>query len=225
MRVRVVALSVLAVLFLVLSGTGLATAAPPSSPPRAVTSLTVVDHGPESASAVLNLTFTHPVPERQVRDVVAQIGGDPDSVVVDGQSATASMEPGDEMVAMAGPTGQGPPCGSGNTWFDSQGTFNLQHQCGWTTVPWSWKMKSTLQASVVGAVSERGMDWWKNGVKQARQAPHLNYPANYTFHGTFSGAPTGTRIAYENMVSWRHNTAGGGNAVVSLGGQFYYYYW
>ena len=222
---RAVALFLLSFVLLAFTGTGLGNAAPPESRPRTITSLTVVEDDSEVASTVLSLGFAEPINQRELREAVAAVGGDPTSVVIDGPAATASGNSTGEVGAMAGPSGQGLPCGSGNTWYDSNGKFNLQHQCGWTTVPWSWTMNSNLHPTVVGTVYERGMDWWKNGVKQPRQAPHTDAWPNYIFHGTFSGSPTGTRIAYEDVITWRHNVAGGGTATLRLAGNFYYYYW
>jgi hypothetical protein len=34
-------------------------------------------------------------------------------------------------------------------------------------------------------VTERGLDWWVNGSRKPRQAPHV-VPCSYIFHGTFT---------------------------------------
>lgn len=111
-------------------------------------------------------------------------------------------------------------CNSYRSWSDGNGRFTLQRACGGTTAPWGFKLSATVAASVVGFVQERGMSWTKNGISQSRQSSHLELPS-YQFHGSFSGL-TGARdrVVWHDVLTWRHNISGGGNATLTVSGAF-----
>ena len=99
------------------------------------------------------------------------------------------------------------------------GEFTLQHQCGSTTAPWGYQIAPQLRAIAITPVTEQGVDWTRNGVKQSRLSPHVE-AADYIFHGTFPGSPDGTTITYSDHYAFRHGAGGGGNVDISIKGAF-----
>lgn len=106
-------------------------------------------------------------------------------------------------------------------WTDAGGTFTLQRACNQTQAPWSFRLNPAVQATIVGNVSEVGMIWHLSGVPQGQQAPHINVPPSYIFHGTFN--PVGSRqiVEYVNEISGRHG-GGGGDIAVEFSGRWAY---
>lgn len=105
---------------------------------------------------------------------------------------------------------------------DSDGTYTVQHACGGSTAPWGFKLSSSIRSIVVGNVAESGMSWYKNYGKQPTQASHLVDPA-YQFHGTYNPVRMNDKVNYSDSFSFRHNVGGGGSAVVSISGAWYFY--
>ena len=71
---------------------------------------------------------------------------------------------------------------------------------------------------MAGNVNEEGMRWYRNGSFVQRNTGHYNVIPNYTFHGTYTQVYSGTRIAYDDRISFRHNIGGGGDAAINLAG-------
>lgn len=123
------------------------------------------------------------------------------------------------VVEVAGPTGENLLCDKFYGFADEGGQFTLQHRCGGNTVPWGYRIAEPLRAIAVTPVTERGVDWTKNGVVQTRLSPHTE-AADYFFHGTFPDSPDGTTITYTDRYSFRHNVSGGGEVNIDIKGAF-----
>jgi hypothetical protein len=119
----------------------------------------------------------------------------------------------------AGPAGESLLCDRFYAFGDQAGEFTLQHRCGSTTAPWGYQIAPQLRAIAITPVTEQGVDWTRNGVKQSRLSPHVE-AADYIFHGTFPGSPDGTTITYSDHYSFRHGAGGGGNVDISIKGAF-----
>lgn len=103
---------------------------------------------------------------------------------------------------------------------DPVGTYTVQRQCGVQSAPWSFQFSPGAQKIPAGSVSEQGMDWWVNGTKMPRQAPHSFYPSNYVFHGTYSGVRKKDRLRYYDLFNWTDKTGNPGGAVIKGNYQF-----
>jgi hypothetical protein len=122
-------------------------------------------------------------------------------------------------VRAAGPEGEVLLCDKFYAFADDAGEFTLQHQCGGNTAPWGYRIAGPLRAIAVTPVTEQGLDWTRNGVRQPRMSPHVE-GADYIFHGTFPNSPDGTAITYEDHYSYRHGMDGGGDVNISVKGEF-----
>lgn len=202
-----------------------------------IRTLVIESHGEGASNSSLKLSFDAPIDTVGAARALASIGADPASLVVSGSNASAVTEtvmtaksmpssvpvvrqPQQLNALTSGPSGGvNLRCNYYYRWSDGNGTFTLQHACGGTTAPWSFKISSALQAIAASTVRESGMAWSKNGVSMPRQAPHV-VAANYLFHGTYDPAPDGSHILYQDTFSFRHNVGGGGDALVSINGDF-----
>jgi hypothetical protein len=102
----------------------------------------------------------------------------------------------------------------------NEGRFTLAYNCfgGYGTLPWSFRLSPQVQAIVVGNVNEDGLWWWRNGVRQAKNAPHPNAPRNYLFHGTLNPVYHYNHVQYQDYISFRHNIGPGGRGSVTIAG-------
>lgn len=62
------------------------------------------------------------------------------------------------------------------------------------------------------------MDWYRNGVHQARQSPHVE-PKNYTFHGTFNPVRAGDGIGYSDKFSFECNVGDNCHGSITIAGE------
>lgn len=122
--------------------------------------------------------------------------------------------------ALGMPNGAVIACNRFYSFSDTLGTYTLQHACGGTATPWSFRLSGTVQATVVGTVNEPGMQWWVNGVPRPRQAAHPAVSPSYLYHGTYSSTRAGHGVAYADSFSYRHNIGSGGSATVRISGRF-----
>lgn len=110
-------------------------------------------------------------------------------------------------------------CGGSGKWSDNNGSLTLQYTCSTTDrIAWSYRISPQVQAIIVSNISEQGLDWWVNGVKKPRNAPH-NVPKDYLLHGTMSGATRGTQVDYQDYITFRHNLGGGGTGSITWAGR------
>jgi hypothetical protein len=116
------------------------------------------------------------------------------------------------------PTGQVLPCGTTNTFIDTNGTYTVQHACGSTTASWSYRLSTTACATAAGTVNEAGQTWALNGVTKPKQAPHPGVICRRVFHGTYNPACDGNSIAYSDVITWA--VPGGGVATLQYYGHF-----
>jgi hypothetical protein len=64
------------------------------------------------------------------------------------------------------------------------------------------------------------MNWTRNGVRQGRQAAHVE-PCNYQFHGSYNPGRDGDRITYSDVLTFRVSVNGTpGTATLSIRGDF-----
>ncbi|WP_328989547.1 hypothetical protein OG394_25255 [Kribbella sp. NBC_01245] len=110
-------------------------------------------------------------------------------------------------------------CGGSGRWSDTNGSLTLQYTCSTRdSLAWSYRISAAVQAIIVSNVAERGLSWWVNGVEKPRNAPH-NVHKSYLFHGTMTGATRGTRVEYQDYLSFRHNLGGGGTGSITWAGR------
>lgn len=106
---------------------------------------------------------------------------------------------------------------------DSNGRFTIQYNCnssstpGAGTLPWGYKISSSVQAIIVSPVSETGLRWWRNGYLGGQNAPHT-VPKNYQFHGTMNPVWTTDSVSYQDYMTFRHNIGPGGTASITFAG-------
>lgn len=140
------------------------------------------------------------------------------TVTVSNVGGLSSRSP---TVAPAAPSGALIHCNKGYSFPDSNGTYTIQHACGGTTAPWGFKISSSLCSIAISPVSEQGMDWTRNGVRQPRQAPHPVVPCGYQFHGTYSPARDFDKISYSDTMTFRVSVGGStGTATLNIYGSF-----
>ena len=97
------------------------------------------------------------------------------------------------------------------------GTYHIQRACGNDRAQWGWQLNPGVQAVVVGDVNERGLFWRLNGTRQGDQAPHTEYPG-YTWHGNFNGLSDGSKVTFDDELTFTHSLGTGGDATVTLSG-------
>jgi hypothetical protein len=218
--------------FALVTGTTAAQAAPTRASPRAVTKVIVetADAG-SSYSSTLTIDLDQPVPNDAARSMIKKVGGTLDSYSVSGgvarstASLTSTVRPDAAAPAhnlssvqpMGQPAGAQLLCDQDYAFSDSNGTYTIQRACTSSSAPWGYKLSTGLQAIIVSTVSESGMFWARNGVTQPLQAPHPGVSKNYQFHGTYSGCPAGTHVAYSDTFTFR---VSGGSGNVQIHGDF-----
>lgn len=107
------------------------------------------------------------------------------------------------------------------TYFDDDnGRYTIQHQCGGNTAPWGFKIAASRCAIAVSLVAEEGMNWTRNGLRQGRQASHLE-ACDYQFHGNYNPARDGDHITYSDVLTFKVNVGGTpGTATLNVRGDF-----
>ncbi len=103
------------------------------------------------------------------------------------------------------------------------GTLSLRFECFGDSgrITWGFKMSPQLRALMapaVGSVSEDGMIWFTNGVRQPKNAPHLE-DGTYFFHGTLPGVRANDKIDYQDYYECR--TADGHKGTLAVAGSLY----
>lgn len=159
----------------------------------------------EGSSLVLE--FDEPISSSMVDDVKDDLVGD---------VAEAASAPIPEATHLA--------CGDKYTRTDANGVMSFGVHCPSGTrdrsTPWGYRLSAAVQASVVGQVSEDGMWWWRSDVRQTKLAPHV-VPPDYHFHGTFRPVYDGSKVQYQDLMTWRHNIGTGGTAKLTIAGEFH----
>ena len=100
---------------------------------------------------------------------------------------------------------------------DSNGSFHLARVCSLRQLRWDFRISARIKAIIVSPVSETGLWYWINGVRQPRNSPHV-VGKTYIFHGTMSGVDTGERVQYQDYMTFRHNIGGGGTGSITFAG-------
>ena len=92
---------------------------------------------------------------------------------------------------------------------DENGTLYLRFQCfpDRGVVNWDYRLSPALVAVITSPVQERGLEWWNNGRRQSRNAPHLE-PADYRFHGTMNPVFVGDVIDHQDYFRFTVNYRG-----------------
>jgi hypothetical protein len=102
-------------------------------------------------------------------------------------------------------------CSQGDTLDDARGSVTLERFCEFRHIRWLYRISPSVRAMIVGPVTETGLWYFINGVRQSRNSPHVE-PADYSFHGTMPGVDTGQEIAYQDHLTFRHNLPPNGGA-------------
>ncbi|MGH3796564.1 MAG: hypothetical protein ACRDSP_16945 [Pseudonocardiaceae bacterium] len=108
-------------------------------------------------------------------------------------------------------------CTTGRSYTDSNGTLNLARFCDLRQLRWDYRISEGVQAIIVSPVSETGLWYFINGVRQPRNSPHVE-PRDYLFHGTMSGIDTGVTVDYQDYMTFRHNIGPGGTGSITFAG-------
>lgn len=109
-------------------------------------------------------------------------------------------------------------CGSRISRGDANGYFDIAYQCGTRrTLPWGFQLSNAVQAIVVSNVTERGLEWWRNGAFAGQNAGHVA-PKDYRFHGNMGPVYAGNHIDYQDYLTFRHNVGSGGTGSVTFAG-------
>ncbi|MDF1603987.1 hypothetical protein PZ894_10480 [Nocardioides sp. YIM 152315] len=194
-----------------------------------------------SDHSTLVLTFESDEPAHEVIDDLEAAGFDwaeadivGDDLILDSSedsassSSAASLPTASKMVQLTEPPPAGSPpspvyCNedwtSGNPAGD--GVFGTQRPCDRPGAAWYFKVGTATRSIAVGNVSERGLDWWRDGLKKTRQGYHPSVPVSYIFHGSFPGAAQSS-ISFNDVITGRHDVAGGGNFTVRYNGYLAY---
>lgn len=138
-------------------------------------------------------------------------------LTVDGKQTDLGDDPA-AVTPNGQPTGQVLPCGTPNTFIDTNGTYTVQHACGSATAAWSFRLTTAACATATGTVNEAGQIWALNGATKPKQAPHPGVICRYVFHGTYNPAHDGNSIAYSDVITWAVH--GGGVATLQYYGHF-----
>jgi hypothetical protein len=229
---------------LLLVGLGVAPAAHgsplPADPTAAVapiSALTITDTDFSGASSELHVNFYKPISKQRADVLLTNLSGNTSHVSSPGgvlrattrgtltvrDATNPSAEQGQNATHSAvapdgaGPQGQSLDCDQYYGFSDHDGTFHIQRACASSSAPWGYQISPAVQAMIVGTVSEAGLEWAKNGATQPKMAPHPAVIKNYIFHGTFSGSPANTHIAYTDYISFRHS---GGTGYIQFYGSF-----
>jgi hypothetical protein len=100
---------------------------------------------------------------------------------------------------------------------DTNGVVRLERYCGLRQIRWDYTISATARAIIVGAVSETGLWYFINGVRQPRNSPHV-VPSDYHLHGTMSGVLSGQYVQYQDYMYFRHNIGPGGTGSITFAG-------
>ncbi|EPE34283.1 hypothetical protein GLAREA_09977 [Glarea lozoyensis ATCC 20868] len=106
-------------------------------------------------------------------------------------------------------------CEGSADYSDSNGKLSLQYTCSSKYyLAWGFRISAPVQKIIAGLVSERGLAWWRNGIKMPMNAPHPLVSKNYIFHGTMTGANPDTIVEYNDYITFRHNIGPGGSGSI-----------
>lgn len=138
--------------------------------------------------------------------------------VAEAKQISASLQQPLAVQAAAPPTGDKLWCWGSIVDQDANGSFDIQYSChSPRTLAWGWKLKPAVKNIVVGSVSERGLEWWRNGGFAGQNAPHV-VPPDYHFHGTMKPVYRNDDVDYQGYITFRHNVGSGGTGSVSMAG-------
>lgn len=198
-----------------------------------VSSITITDSDLAGGSSELHLRFAKPISAKRAATLLARLSGTASHIRTSGGGMKAvshgrltvrdvaapstdngtSRTPKDQQDGVSpdgpGPQGQLLDCDRYYGFSDHDGTFHIQRACTSSSAPWGYQISPAVQAIIVGSVSEAGLEWARNGVTQPKMAQHPSVVKNYIFHGTFSGSPANTHIAYTDYINFRYSNGSG----------------
>lgn len=108
-------------------------------------------------------------------------------------------------------------CGDVFSPSDENGRARIERFCDLRQLRWTYRISSQVRAIIVGPVTETGLWYFINGVRQPRNSPHVE-PSDYLFHGTMSGVDTGVQVDYQDYLTFRHNIGPGGTGSITFAG-------
>ncbi|MEU4391970.1 hypothetical protein [Kribbella sp. NPDC023855] len=175
-----------------------ASVASPQSDPTNVSSVHVESDAAKQYRSTIDLKFDKPVSSKLADTYAKKLA-----------SEIAPAQLGPEYIS----------CGGNGRWSDTNGSLTLQYTCSTTDrLAWSYAISSAVKAIIVSNVTEQGLDWWVNGTKMPRNAPHV-VPKDYLLHGTMSGAKRNSTVDYQDYLTFRHNLGGGGTGSITWAGR------
>ncbi|OLM08227.1 hypothetical protein Ae505Ps2_6287 [Pseudonocardia sp. Ae505_Ps2] len=110
-------------------------------------------------------------------------------------------------------------CHRGFDRSDRNGVLSLQFTClpSHGVVAWGYRLSPAVKSTVVGPVTERGLQWWQNGAKRPSNSSHVE-SADYIFHGSMNPVLVNDVLDYQDLFTYRHNLGGGGTAKLVFAG-------
>ncbi|MBE7702305.1 hypothetical protein H9623_18595 [Oerskovia sp. Sa1BUA8] len=99
-------------------------------------------------------------------------------------------------------------CATGDkTYVDQNLSMTVRNNCPYKTVNWGMTINASVRSIIVTNISERGMDWWYNGVKKGRNAPHNVYKT-YFFHGTLNPTASPGAVKMDDLMTFQVKVGG-----------------
>ncbi len=77
-------------------------------------------------------------------------------------------------------------CGAVFSPSDENGRAHIERFCDRRQLRWTYRISQQVRAIIVGPVTETGLWYFIDGVRQPRNSPHVE-PSDYLCHGTMSG--------------------------------------
>ncbi|OZM77694.1 hypothetical protein CFP66_35220 [Pseudonocardia sp. MH-G8] len=108
-------------------------------------------------------------------------------------------------------------CGAVFSPADENGRARIERICDRRQLRWTYRISSQVRMIIVGPVTETGLWYFINGVRQPRNSPHVE-PSDYLFHGTMSGVDAGVQVDFQDYLTFRHNIGPGGAGSITFAG-------
>lgn len=161
----------------------------------------VFTSGSTQFATTLRLTFEKPITSSEKQRIVRELTGTRSQV---GPMAIMNLSCNDTYAKTT-----------------SEGSWEVQYRCfpEYATLPWGFKISSSVKKIIVSNVTEDGLWWWRNGVRQTKLARHV-VPKDYLFHGTMKKVWNGDSINYQDYFTFRHNVGSGGTGAIAIAGTF-----
>ena len=92
-------------------------------------------------------------------------------------------------------------CNTNPTYTGAHGTLDARFNCAYNVINWGFRIAPSVQSNITTEVNERGVSWWKNGMKMPPNAPHIK-DKTYIFHGTLNPVRNGDVIQFQDYMTF-----------------------